>query len=178
MSYIDIFVLIIVFGAAISGFSKGVIIGLASLAGLVLGIILSLKFAGYIEIVLQDMFGSNSSVMYLIAFAICFGLVVLAVHALAKSIEKVVEVAALGFLNRLAGAVFGALKALFVLSAIIYFISLFSPDNPLISQAQQEKSRTYKPLKSLLPAVMPFLNEKIKELNQDTPEPESDKNTP
>lgn len=173
MNYIDIIILIIVIVAAISGFSKGLIIGLASLAGLVLGIILSLKFAGYIEIALKNMFGNDSAVMYIIAFAICFGLVVLVVHAIAKSIEKVVEIAALGFLNRLSGAAFGILKALLLLSAFIYFINLFSPDNQLISADQKEKSSFYKPLEGFLPAVLPFLKEKLNELNDDSTETES-----
>jgi len=173
MSYIDIFILIIVVVAAISGFSKGLIIGMASLAGLVLGIVLSLKFAGYVEIALKNMFDSHSVFMYIIAFAVCFGLVVLAVHAIAKSIEKVVEIAALGFLNRLGGAAFGILKALFLLSALIYFITLFSPDNQLISPLQKEKSRFYKPLEGFLPAVLPFLNEKLKELNDEPTKKES-----
>lgn len=168
MNYIDIFILIIVIGAAVMGFSKGLIIGIASLAGMVLGIILSLRFAGYIEVVLQNMFNSHSPVMYIIAFAICFILVVIAVHAIAKSIEKIVEIAALGFLNRLGGAAFGILKALFLLSALIYFISLFKPDHPLVSPERIENSRFYKPLEGFLPAVLPFLKSKLKEFNDNT----------
>ena len=67
MNYIDIFILAILAIAAVKGFSKGLVIEVASLAGMVLGVILSLKFAGYVELILKDLFSSQSSWMYFLA---------------------------------------------------------------------------------------------------------------
>ncbi|MCB9014923.1 MAG: CvpA family protein [Lentimicrobiaceae bacterium] len=177
MNYIDIFILAILAIAAVKGFSKGLVIEVASLAGMVLGVILSLKFAGYVELILKDLFSSQSSWMYFLAFLCCFALVVIVVHAIAKSIEKIVEIAALGFLNRFAGAAFGILKSAFVLSAIIYFIVLFNVENRLISREQQEKSMFYKPLEGFLPAVLPFLKTKFEQLKNDESD-STEKTTP
>jgi membrane protein required for colicin V production len=84
----------------------------------VLGIIFSLKYAGNLAINLQQMFGSNSQILFFASYVICFLIIVIFVHFVGKSLEKVIEIAALGFLNRLAGVVFGVVKTLFVFSAI------------------------------------------------------------
>jgi membrane protein required for colicin V production len=175
MNYIDIIILIFLVIAAIKGFSQGFIIGLASLAGLVLGIIFSLKYAGNLAINLQQMFGSNSQILFFASYVICFLIIVIFVHFVGKSLEKVIEIAALGFLNRLAGVVFGVVKTLFVFSAIFYLIKIADPESRLIKSETKQESYIYQKLEWLLPSTLPFLKSQLDRLNdhQDS-QPDSD----
>lgn len=174
MNYIDIIILIFLVIAAIKGFSQGFIIGLASLAGLVLGIIFSLKYAGNLAINLQQMFGSNSQVLFFASYAICFLVIVLFVHFVGKSLEKVIEIAALGFVNRLAGVGFGIIKTLFVFSAIFYLLKIADPQSRLIKPETKQESYIYQRLEWILPSTLPFLKSQLDRLNeQEESQPDS-----
>jgi membrane protein required for colicin V production len=161
MHWIDIVILISLVIAAISGFSKGFIVGLASLAGFVLGIYLSLRYAGIIEEILCNATGSQAPYMYVIAFFLCFTVVVIFVHFLGKSVEKIVEIAALGFMNRLAGAGFGVIKSLLVFAIIIHLLNVFDAGHSIIKPESKEKSIFYNPLSQVIPGVLPFLKNQI-----------------
>jgi membrane protein required for colicin V production len=165
MNYFDVILLIFLGISAIKGFSKGFIIGVASLAGLVLGIIFSLKYAGNLAINLQHMFGGHSTLLFIAAYAICFVIIVILVHLIGKSIEKVIEIAALGFVNRIAGAAFGILKTLFVFSAIVYLMKIADPQSRLIKTETKESSYFYQPLEWLLPSTLPFLKAQLERVN-------------
>jgi membrane protein required for colicin V production len=167
MNYIDLIILIFCILSAIKGFSNGLVIGLASLAGLVLGILFSLRYAGRLEIILEQISGSQSKFLLVAAYIICFALVVLFVNLIGKSIEKVVEIAALGIVNRMAGAAFGILKALFVFSAIIYLLKIADPGNHLIKKETSQKSFLYRQLEYVLPSSLPFLKSQLEKINQE-----------
>ena len=57
------------------------------------------------------------------SLALTFLLVVVAVHLLAKVLEKVLDLVALGLLNKLAGAVFGLLKVGLILSFLMMMLN-------------------------------------------------------
>ncbi len=165
MNYIDVIILIFLLIAAIKGFSKGLIIGLTSLAGIVLGIIFSLKYAGTLAINLHQIFGSNSQILFFASYAICFAIIVIFMYFVGKLLEKVIEIAALGMVNRLAGVAFGIFKTLFVFSAIIYLIQIADPKSHLIKPETKQESYFYHPLEWLLPSTLPFLKSQLERIN-------------
>jgi membrane protein required for colicin V production len=90
---------------AIHGIFKGFILSVTSLLGLILGYYFSIRFAWYIEAVLRESTGSNSPFMHIIAFVLCYLLVIIIVYVIGRSIQKTIEFAALGCFNRMAGAI-------------------------------------------------------------------------
>jgi membrane protein required for colicin V production len=166
MNFIDIIILIFIVLSAIKGFAKGFVIGITSLAGLVLGILFSLKYAGSLALNLQSIFGNHSKFIYIAAYIICFALIVLFVHIIGKSIEKVIEIAALGFVNRLGGAFLGIVKVLFVFSAIFYLLKIVDPESRIIKPETKQKSFFYQPLEYLLPSTLPFLKTQLEKVNE------------
>jgi len=161
MNYIDITILIFALISAVKGFSQGLIIGLASLAGLILGVAFSLRYASDVSLYLQTVFGSNSMFVTIAAYVLCFAAISAIVHLIGKSIEKVVEIAALGLLNRIGGAVFGVLKVLFLFSGFFFLLAIADPGNHLISAEARQHSRFYKPIQWLLPSAIPFLEDQL-----------------
>ncbi|MDD2529324.1 MAG: CvpA family protein [Lentimicrobiaceae bacterium] len=162
MNVFDLFILIVLLIAATAGFVKGFVLSLTALAGWIIGLYISFKFASLIQFWLQSKTGYESSLMYILAFILCFGAVVVVMYLIGKSVQKIIEMAALGLFNRLAGAVFGVLKISLLLSALIYLLATVDPGEHLITPEKKAQSYFYKPVAMLLPAVLPFMQENWK----------------
>jgi membrane protein required for colicin V production len=121
MNMSDIGALDAIIGVALAwalfrGFQKGFIVKIASLIALVAG-----TFAGFhgseglANWLTNEVNWSETSVQ-LTAFILTFILVVIGVHFLAKLIEKMVDLTALGLINKLAGMALGAFQMVLLLS--------------------------------------------------------------
>ena len=156
MNWLDIVLAIPMLWFLYRGFRNGLIIELASLAALVLGIYVALHFSFYVEGWLVDNFDIGEKYRYIISFALTFIIVAVLVFLAGKIIHKLVGIIFLGFLNRLAGGIFGLLKAALVLSVILYFINGFDPG--LIKSDVKERSVLYDPVESIVPFIIPRLD--------------------
>ncbi len=141
------------------GFSKGLIIELATLIALLLGVYIASNFSFYTADYLRDQFDFHSKYMSIISFTITFIGVVVLVMLFGKSLEKVVNLFMLSFVNKLAGAVFGMLKIAFFLSVIIFILTTFGIEENVIDNEIQEKSYLYNPVKSIAPVVFPVVKQ-------------------
>lgn len=155
MNTVDITILIIALLGALQGAFKGFILSITSLLGLILGFYLSLRFAWYIELLLRQQTGSDAPFLHILAFVLCYILVIIIMYIIGKSIEKVLELASLGCLNRIAGALFGAFKGLLLVSALIYIIEIADRNNVLLKSETKESSIMYKPIAKLIPSLIP-----------------------
>ena len=119
MNYIDIVLGILLILSAIGGFKKGLIVELASLAALVLGIWGAIEFSYITSEFLVDNFDWKWDHLSTVSFIITFIVIVILVHIVAKTVTKMVETVMLGFVNKLAGLVFGFLKGAIILSIVL-----------------------------------------------------------
>jgi membrane protein required for colicin V production len=87
--------------------------------------------------------------MNLAAFIITFIIIVLAVHLAGKLLTKIADFALLGFLNKLAGGIFGILKVAVILGALLIFIDHMHYSLGVISEESKAKSIFYNPLKDI-----------------------------
>jgi len=140
MNYIDIILIIPLLWGIYKGFTKGFIIQVSTLAALVLGIYGGIKFSESVSAYLQGYIEVNYQVLMLISFALSFLLIVIAIHFLAKVLEKFIRLVALGFVNKLFGAIFGLLKTAFILSVILVIINM--ADKTLRFIPLEEKSKS------------------------------------
>lgn len=159
ITYLDIILVIPIIWFAWKGFKKGLIIELASLAALVLGIFAAWHFSDYTEGILTEKFDLQSEYLHIIAFALTFIIVVVITHLIGKLLESVVKMVMLGFVNKLAGLVFGTLKIALVLSGIFYILSMTDLSENLISKETKEKSLLYEPVASLIYIIMPVVED-------------------
>lgn len=172
MNYLDIiFALPLVWGI-FRGFKKGLVIEVASLVAAVAGVWGAIHFSYFISGILN----LTSPYSPLISFAITFVIIVIVVFIFAKLLEKSVNLLALGFINKLAGAFFGFLKIAFILSILLLIINKATADKPLIPEETQKGSVLYQPISIFAPYVIPKLNfEEIKnKIESVTPEKKSD----
>ncbi len=164
MNQIDLIILIIGALGAVQGVFKGFILSATSLLGLILGFYISLRFGWYIEAILQQSTGSDSSLMHLLAFGICYLLVIVVMYFIGKAIQKMLEMASLGCLNRMSGAIFGAFKGLLLVSALIYVIEIADKNSLLIKPEKKEASVLYKPIEQLVPSMVPQVKKGLERL--------------
>jgi len=159
ISILDIILIVPLAWFTYKGFSKGLIIELATLIGLLLGIYIAGNFSFYTADFLRDKFDFHSQYMNIISFTLTFIGVVILVMLFGKSLEKVVNLLMLSFINKLAGALFGLLKVSFILSVLIFILTSFGIEDSIINKEVQKKSYLYEPVKSIAPFVFPMVKD-------------------
>ncbi|WP_319269653.1 CvpA family protein [uncultured Draconibacterium sp.] len=157
MNYIDIVLGILLILAAINGFSKGLISEVASIAALILGIWGAIKFSYVTTDFLIENFDMHSEHMNIISFVITFVVIVILVHIVGSTVSKLAETVLLGFVNKLAGLVFGVLKSALILSIILVIFDKIDEDVHILSREAKENSRMYEPIRSFAPSIFPFI---------------------
>jgi membrane protein required for colicin V production len=154
----DLVFLVVLIYAAYRGFSKGVVLQAATLLALILGIIGAIKFSGYTSTLIIEHTKMTGEYLPIISFALTFIVIVVVVHLLAKVIERLVEAVALGFLNRLAGALFSMTKFAFIISVILVVLNGIHAKYSFLPEEKIDQSLMYRPLSKFAPGIFPYLH--------------------
>lgn len=161
MNYIDIVLGIILLLAAFRGFRKGFVTEAASLAALILGIWGAIKFSTLTSDYLLRNFNLQTEYLYLVSFLVTFLIIVVLVRIFGSSVNKLVEVAMFGFLNKLAGLIFGVLKTGLILSVLIMALDMIDETTQIIPEKAKARSHLYEPVRSIAPSILPFIKNLI-----------------
>ncbi len=153
----DLAFIIILIWAAYRGFTKGVIVQAASLAALILGIWGAIRFSDYTTQLLVEKTNMSGEYLPIISFALTFIVFVIAIHLLARILEKLVQAVALGIINRLAGALFSMTKYALVISGILVVLNTINAQNPFLPSDKINQSKMYRPLSRFAPSIFPYL---------------------
>lgn len=148
MSALDIFLGIFLLIGLYKGFNKGLLLELASLIALLAGIYGAIHFSYIAGDYLSQKMNWEERYINLAAFLVTFIGIVIAVHFAGKLLTKVADIAMLGFLNKLAGGVFGVLKVGLILAAIIIFFDRANDTLSIVSEETKTESALYYPIKN------------------------------
>ena len=133
-----IFAALIVF-AVLKGYQRGLIIGLFSLVAVIIGLAAAMK----LSVVMADYLGKAVNIsnqwMPVISFAVVFLLVILLIRLGAKAIEKTVEMAMMGWLNKIGGIILFAAIYITVFSVLVFYAEQLK----LLQQDTIDKSVAY-----------------------------------
>ena len=127
LSLVDIFVLAVFVFFVVRNAWIGFFRGLSSLAGIVAGYLLSLRYGELVEKILSPWFRPDW--LKLLAYALSFLIGFLAVFIVAELLTRLFKKARLSWLDHLLGAALGALKAFLLLAVIFILITTFYPRN-------------------------------------------------
>ena len=155
----DIILFIPLLYAAWKGFQKGLIIELASIAALIAGIYVAANFSEITAEKLKLWFEIEGSWLGYVSFIVTFVAVVFGVYALAKVVEKAVNMVALKLVNKLAGLLFGTLKVALIISIILNLFGWIDRYIPVLSKSEPNKSLLFSPIQSIAPTILPVLME-------------------
>jgi membrane protein required for colicin V production len=162
MNYLDIVILCFLGLLVFNGVRKGFIISLATLVALILGIWAAIHFSNYISVILEKNLHPSGTWLPILSFSVTFLLVLIIIMLIAKGLEKLVSLVGMGFLDHLAGGIFGLLKGLVFVSVLFFIISSFDPKQKLITPRAKEKSFLYGYVEKIFPGMMSLFGGEIK----------------
>lgn len=175
MNIIDIILIVPLLWSAYKGFTKGFIIELSSLAALILGVYIAYHFSGYAQDLLIKNFDIASQYLQIASFALTFVVVVILIILLGKILEKFVNILSLGFIDKLAGALFGILKMGFILSVLLIIIENFDTKNNLITKENKKESFLYEYVEPFSSKIIPKMKKLMDSSTFDKINKEKDK---
>ncbi|MEP5339080.1 MAG: CvpA family protein [Algibacter sp.] len=155
MSVIDIVLASIILFGLVRGFMKGLFVEVASLVALIAGVYGAIHFSNFASDFLHTKVDWNEKTINIVAFAITFVIIILVIALAGKALTKLADFAALGIINKLLGATFGALKMGLILSVILIVFDRFNSTITFTDKETLEESILYKPVKALVPMIFP-----------------------
>ena len=157
MTVIDIVLGALLLFGLVRGLFKGLFVEVASLLALVLGVYGAIHFSNFAADFLQSRTDWSEKTINITAFAITFVIIVLAISLAGKALTKLADFASLGILNKLLGAVFGALKIGLILSVLLIVFDRMNNTLPFVDEEDIEDSVLYEPIKSIAPILFPSI---------------------
>lgn len=157
LGLIDFIILVIIVASAIYGAFKGFISQIVSILSLFAGVWCAFKFSGMISSQIKQLFSLGETAVYLIAFIIILAVVIILGNFIGRGIEKIIKLSLLGWLNRLLGILFCAMKAVVILSLVVFVINYINKSWSLIPTEWFSGSIFYPHLSLLSEKIFPYL---------------------
>lgn len=146
MVFIDYLIAAILGYGVLRGIWNGFFIELASLLSLIVGIWVAIKFSYVATAIIGGVVTWHPKTIQIIAFAVTFILVVIAITMLAKILTAAAKVAGLGLLNKIFGGIFGGIKMALILSVVLNIFVRVNFANLLVAKETTDKSLFYNPI--------------------------------
>jgi membrane protein required for colicin V production len=136
---LDIIYAVILVLAVLHGYKQGLIVGLFSLIAIIIGLAAAIKLSTVMAELIGESINISQQWLPLISFAVIFLLVILLIRWVAKLIEKSVEIAMLGWVNKLGGIIFYSAIYSIIFSVVLFYLEQMN----IIQPETIQKSVTY-----------------------------------
>lgn len=136
---LDIILLVLLILAVIKGYQRGLIVGVFSLIAIIVGLAAAIKLSTVVAEYIGKAVKISDTWLPVISFAVVFILVVLLIRLGANMLQKTVEIALLGWINRLGGILLYIAIYLIVYSVILFYVEQVN----LIQPATIQNSVSY-----------------------------------
>lgn len=146
MHFIDIVIAVPLLWGFYKGITRGFVFEISTLAGLLLATFAAVKFTDFLSTYLRTEQGWESEYLPHAVFALLFILVLILVYLLAKWLTHIMGKIKLAWANKLAGAVIGALKFAFIVSALLFVLNAVNEKAPFLPDDLTQKSLLYQPV--------------------------------
>lgn len=164
MTILDLTIIGIILIGAISGFTKGFIKQLASIIGLIAGLLIARALFATVGEKLAIELDTSVSIGQIIAFILIWLIVPCIISLFASMLSKAAEAVHLGFINRWMGAGLGLIKYTLLASMVIYFIEYVDSKDNLIRSTTKNQSLLYYPIKDFSGIFIPQIKSVTKQL--------------
>ncbi|MEO7923284.1 MAG: CvpA family protein [Chitinophagaceae bacterium] len=166
---LDIIFAVILILAVIKGYQRGLIVGLFSLVSVIIGLAAAIKLSAVVAGYIGKAVKISDEWLPVISFAVVFLLVILLVRLGANAIERTIEVAMLGWINKLGGIIL-----YLILYTVVFSVLLFYAEQMKLIRAETiSSSVTYTYIQPWGPrainwfgTVIPFFRDMFEELQQ------------
>ncbi len=159
MNYFDIAAAIIICFFAFRGYKNGLVKELCNLVGLVVGVILAVRFSGYIGTLIQENTSIEDKYIPIIAFLIIFVVTTISAILIAKVLTKLLKIISLNWLNKIAGIVFSILKICVVLGGVFHIVLHINNDFMIVDPSIFQSSIAFEYLMKSFEFVFPTIKQ-------------------
>jgi membrane protein required for colicin V production len=159
VNWIDIVICIPLVWGSYKGFTKGIIIELATIVALGSGVWLAMKFSELLSSFAKAHWGWDSKYLPVISFCCILLGVLILVYFAGKLVTGVVKAAALGWLNKILGAAFGVLKFALIISILCFVMDAVEKSYPMLTSETKNNSLLYKRVAKIAPFLIPGLKD-------------------
>ena len=118
---LDIIFAVIIVLAILKGYQKGLVLGLFSLVTVIIGLAAAMKLSTVVAGYIGNAVNVSDKWLPIISFAVVFFIVILLIRLGARAIEKTVELAMLGWVNKVGGVIFFAAIYTTVFSVLLFY---------------------------------------------------------
>ncbi len=145
MTILDWILLSPVLFGVVKGIWGGVVNEWSGLVGILLGIWVGREFKGPFEGWVENIFGFGAAASEGVAFALLFLATMVLVILLGKALTLAMKWVWLGWVNRLLGGVFGAVKYALIALVVLHLFVLIQTRVPIVSADVLDASTLYHP---------------------------------
>lgn len=157
MNILDVIILICLIPALVQGLRKGFISQAISIVSVVVGIWSSARFANIVTAWVSQYITASEQILKVVAFALILVVVFIALGLLGRLLEKILDFAFLGWVNKLLGVVFSLLKTFLILGLVIVAFNSLNSTFGLVKPEIIADSVLYEPLKSVADTIFPYI---------------------
>ncbi|MBQ0077282.1 MAG: CvpA family protein [Bacteroidales bacterium] len=163
MAILDIILLCLFIPAIVRGLSKGFIEQVIALVSIVAGGYIAYTFAGQVQVWLTshvhfgENFAVNDTVLYIICFVLVVAVCVILLNLVSKLFTSLLDKLSLGWINRLAGLVFGVFNTALVIGLVFSVFNNLNGQFFHLRTQWMEDSEIYHWIEWLCNAIFPFI---------------------
>ena len=143
MTWFDILILLPLLIGLIRGLMKGVIVEVTSIVAIILGFWGAKWWSATFASWLMQQFEWSETACIVVAYALLFAGIALALNLVARLLSKLFQKIQLGWLNRLLGGIFGTAKWGIVIVALVLCVHNLDKQFQFIQPELKEKSVVY-----------------------------------
>ena len=163
MTALDIVIIAVLFGSAVYGFWKGIVVQVGAISALVMGILAcrlfgddATRFFGRLLGSVADSPELSHYIITVTAYVILFVLGYVLTRALASFVKTVVNALFMGAVDRILGALFSIFQWMLVLSIVLNIWQIVDSSRNVISLSSLAHGRVAQAILDLAPAVFGF----------------------
>lgn len=166
MNIIDILIVIPVAWGILRGLRKGGIAEITAFIGIVIGIVIAMRYSGDVEILIREKIQTEWKHMYIGAFFITFASIVLILYLTGCLLASFMDLLCMGWLNKTLGGVLGGIKWFALTGLFLWSSDSLSDKLEFISATAKTNSLLYYPfldfIKEIFRTFAPEVNNFIK----------------
>lgn len=159
MELLDIIILVLLGIGIIQGLMKGFLKQLAAIVGLVAGLLIARSLFGVVAEHLVTALGTSVTIAQILSFILIWVLVPLICIMVASVLTKALDAIHLGWLNRLLGGLFGAIKVMLLIGLAIHVLEYIDPKSEIIGETKKDASVLYHPMEEFTDVFFPVLKD-------------------
>ena len=165
MNFFDILTLVALVWAVVSGWRSGFVSQLLGLLGIILGIVLSLRYGAAVG----EMFNIDARFSVVAGFLITFVATLIIATLIARLIARVLSFVGLGWVNTLLGIVLSIIKGLIVLSMLYAAIFALNANLQFVEPQYFDNSISFDLVRKCAEPLFNYWNEAKQAILSPTP---------